>query len=90
MLEMKFGPQRKERAPESWQSSLSMKWVIVEMGELEESKNPMVPFKKMKNEKSVTEMLREMRVRDSKEAGGGDGDADGKIGEKCIGEKQQG
>ena len=66
MLDMKFGPQRKERTPESWQSSLSMKWAIVEMGELEECKNPMVPLRKMKDEKSVNEMLQEMRVRTAK------------------------
>ena len=66
LLNLKFGSQRKERTPESWQSSISTKWAVVEMSELEEGENPMVPLKKMKDEKSVNEMLREMRIKDSK------------------------
>ena len=79
LLNRKFGSQRKERTSESWQSSLSTKWAVVEMGEAEKGRNPMVPLKKMKDEKSVNEMLREMRVRDVKEVdrGGGDGSAVG-------------
>lgn len=65
MLYRKFGPERKERAPESWQASLSTKWAVVEMGEVvEDGENPMVPLRKAREVKSVREMLREMRVRD--------------------------
>lgn len=90
MLYMKFGPERKERAPESWQSSLSMKWAVVEMGELEESRNPMVPLKKMKDEKSVTEMLQEMRIKDSKQAQEGGGEGSKTIEKNIDGEKLEG
>ncbi len=86
-LYMKFGPERKERAPDSWQSSLSMKWAVVEMGELEEGKNPMVPLKKMKDEKSVTEMLQEMRIKDSMQPQEGGGEGIKMIEEKLDGEK---
>ena len=71
LLNLKFGPQQKERTPERWQESLSMKWAVIEMGELGEGKNPMVPLKKMKGEKSVTELLQEMRVKDAQGAQGG-------------------
>ena len=81
LLDLKFSPQQKERTPERWQESLSMKWAVIEMGELEEGKNPMVPLKKMKDEKSVTEMLQEMRVRDRK------GPLEGKEGAVANGEK---
>ena len=86
LLDMKFGPQQKERTPERWYESLSMKWAVIEMDELEEGKDPMVPLRKMKGEKSVTEMLEEMRIRDGKGAQGGK-EAGGVDGEKGDGQK---
>lgn len=58
MLDMKFSPLGKARTPEKWQASLSVQWAVLEMGEVEGGKNPMVP---LREGQGVVEMLRELR-----------------------------
>lgn len=80
MLESKFTGPKNERSEEAWNKSLNMKWAVVDLNrvaEEEQGGNPMEPLKEIKK-KSVSEMLEEMRSRESKggkengNPGGGD------------------
>lgn len=62
LLDIKF-KGGKERTPESWHQSLSMKWAVAEWRRDDSTTNPIVPLKVFKT-KGVTEMLAEMRLRE--------------------------
>lgn len=68
MLETKFTGPKSERSEEAWNKSLNLKWAIVdlakEQSEEHQASNPMEPLKEIKT-KSVSEMLEEMRLRES-------------------------
>lgn len=68
MLETKFTGQMSERAEEAWNKSLNMRWAMADLKMVEEEEqgsNPMEPLKEMPKKKSVSEMLEEMRLRES-------------------------
>lgn len=80
MLESKFTGPKNERSEEAWNKSLNMKWAVVDLNKVEEEEqgsSPMEPLKEIKK-KSVSEMLEEMRLRESSgekengKPGGGD------------------
>ncbi|KAF6237259.1 hypothetical protein HO173_004728 [Letharia columbiana] len=80
MLESKFTGPKNERSEEAWNKSLNMKWAVVDLSKVEEEEqgiSPMEPLKEIKK-KSVSEMLEEMRLRESSggkengKPGGGD------------------
>ena len=64
MLDIKFAGG-KQRPPEDWKKSLTIRWAVVDLQKVDSSLNPMVPLRPMKK-KGVTEMLGEMRQRESK------------------------
>ena len=68
MLESKFTGPKNERSEEAWNKSLNLKWAVVDLKKGEEGEhqasNPMEPLKEIKK-KSVSEMLEEMRLRES-------------------------
>lgn len=67
MLETKFTGPSTERSEEAWNKSLNMRWAMVDLQKAEEEEqgsNPMEPLKEIKK-KSVSEMLEEMRLRES-------------------------
>ena len=68
MLESKFTGPKNERSEEAWNKSLNMKWAIVDLARVEgedQGNNPMEPLKEIQK-KSVSEMLEEMRLSESK------------------------
>ena len=88
MLESKFTGPKNERSEEAWNKSLNMKWAVVDLmkveGEEQQGSNPMEPLKEIKK-KSVSEMLEEMRLRES-----GVGKGNGKTGLEGHREEVQG
>ena len=67
MLESKFVGPLTERSEEVLNKSLTMKWAVVDLHMAEEKKqgsNPMEPLKEIKK-RSVSEMLEEMRLKES-------------------------
>ena len=68
MLESKFTGPKSERSEEAWNKSLNLKWAIVDLARLEREEqrsNPMEPLKEIQK-KSVSEMLEELRLSESK------------------------
>ena len=63
MLDTKFSKLQKERTPESWNISLSIKWAVVSLKKVEgqEARNPMMPLKEIPV-RGVTQMLEQMRL----------------------------
>ena len=70
MLEVKFAGG-KQRSPEDWKKSLTMRWAVVDLQKVESTLRPMEPLKPIKK-KGVTEMLEEMRLREVTKTQGGD------------------
>ena len=67
ILELKFTGPKSERSEEAWNKSLGLKWAIVDLTKVveeEEGSNPMEPLREIKK-KSVSELLEEMRLRES-------------------------
>lgn len=68
MLESKFTGPTSDRFEEAWNKSLNLKWAVVDLikveGNADQGGNPMEPLKEIR-QKSVSELLEEMRLQES-------------------------